>query len=492
MCETFEPNRNKFLRLRTSLRARVALGVGLPVLIALATLSLTHYLRERHLLEDQIETTSSQMGGLALGGLQHAMFTNDKYMLEQIIQDVGAMESVNRIQIIDGLGEVKADSSGQKLGLVYQKQNLGCVECHQLPAASRPRTARLTSSESILRISTPISNDPECWECHDRSNAHLGMVILDVSLVATQSQLIRDLRVEIAISLLGTLLIASSVYLLVHWLIVRRVEAFQIPLTQFADGEHDARLPIKPGPTDEIGQLANTFNQMADQLQIQAQEQELRTELKQRAIREERERISRELHDGMAQILGYVNTKVTAVRLMLKKKDNEGAEEHLLQLEEAARELFVDVREAILGLRMNDQDGIGFTAAIQEYSQQFSRLSNIPVDLKVDSGAESLRLDAEIELHLLRIVQEALTNVRKHASADEAWIALELDDENITLTVGDDGRGFDPSQDHSDKPTHFGLRTMQERAEAIGAHFSVDSVPGAGTRIKVILNRHGA
>lgn len=492
MSEPSGLSRNKFLSLRTSLRARVAFGVGLPVLIALATLSLTHYLRERLLLEDQIETTSSQMGGLALGGLQHAMLTNDKYMLEQIIQDIGAMESVNRIQIVDGLGEVKADSSGQELGLIHEKQNLGCVECHQLPVASRPRTARMTSSGSTLRISTPISNNSECWECHDPSLAHLGMVILDVSLVATEAQLISDLQVEIAISILGTLLIASAVYFLVHWLIVRRVEAFQMPLTRFAIGDHKARLPMKLGPTDEIGQLANTFNQMADQLQIQAQEQELRTELKQRAIREERERISRELHDGMAQILGYVNTKVTAVRLMLKKKDDEGAEEHLLQLEEAARELFVDVREAILGLRMNDQDGIGFAAAIQEYCQQYSRLSNIPVDLKVDSGAESLRLDAEVELQLLRIVQEALTNIRKHASANEAWIALELDDENITLTVGDDGLGFDPGKDHSDKPTHFGLKTMQERAESIGAHFFVDSVPGAGTRIEVILKRNGA
>jgi signal transduction histidine kinase len=492
MSEPFGPPRSRFLGLRTSLRARVAFGVGLPVLVALATLSLTHYLRERHLLEDQLETTSSQMGGLALGSLQHAMLTNDKYMLEQIIDDVGSMESVSRVQIVDGLGEVKADSSGQEIGLVHEKQNLGCVECHQLPAAARPKTARMSSIDSTLRISTPISNDPECWECHEPSNAHLGMVILDVSLVATEAQLIRDLRVDIAISLVGTLLIASAVYLLIHWLIVRRIEAFQMPLTQFADGDHDTRLPIKPGPTDEIGQLSKTFNQMADQLQIQAQEQEARTELKQRAIREERERISRELHDGMAQILGYVNTKVTAVRLMLKKRQQEDAEEHLLQLEEAARDVFVDIREAIIGLRMNGQDGDGLGAAIREYSKKFSRLSNIPVDLKINSEVEQLKFDAETEMQLLRIVQEALTNVRKHASADAAWIALELDDSTITLTVGDDGLGFDSNNDHGDKPIQFGLRSMQERAETIGAQFSVDSEPGAGTRVEVVLERNEA
>ena len=483
---------SRFLRLRTSLRARVAFGVGLPVLLALSLLSVTHYLREQKLLENQIELTSSQMGGLVLGGLQHAMLVNDQADLEMIIHDIGAMETVDRILIVNLDGEVKSDSSASEIGKVYQSQSLGCFECHQNEVDNRPLTTRLSTTESTLRISTPITNDESCWECHPSSFAHLGMVILDVSLINTEAHVLEDLRTDLAISVISTLVITVAVYLLIHWLVVRRVEALQGPLAQFATGDHSARLPSGTAPTDELGQLALTFNRMADDLQLQEQEQAQRAEVKQQAILEERERISRELHDGIAQILGYVNTKVTAVRLMLKNKDNEGAQEHLLQLEEAARGLFVDVREAILGLRMNSQDGIGFAAAIQEYSQHYSRLSNIPVDLKVDSGAESLRLDAEIELQLLRIVQEALTNVRKHASAAEAWIALELDDGNITLTVGDDGLGFDPGKDHSDKPTQFGLRTMQERAEAIGAHFSVDSVPGAGTRIEVILNRNGA
>jgi signal transduction histidine kinase len=317
------------------------------------------------------------------------------------------------------------------------------------------------------------------------------MVILDVSLVDAEAHLLEDFRTDLAIAIGSTVLITATVFLLVHVLVVRRVEAFQPPLAQFASGELSSRVPVGSGPTDELGQLALAFNQMADELQEQDREKALRTEVKQRAIQEERERISRELHDGMAQVLGYVNTKVTAVRLLLKNKQQESAEEHLIQLEEAARELFVDIREVILGLRMTGQDENDFAAVIQEYTQQYSRLSNIPVDLKVDSGAEGLRFDPETELQLLRIVQEALTNIRKHASADEAWIALQLDDENITLTVGDDGLGFDPSNDHINKLTRFGLKTMQERAETIGAQFSVDSEPGAGTRVEVVLKRNG-
>lgn len=481
---------NRFFKLRSSLRARVAFGVGLPVLLALATLSITHYLRERQLLEDQIETTSSQMGGLALGGLQHAMLTNDKYMLEQIIEDVGRMESVKQVQIVNLMGEVRADSTGEEIGTVHLKDSLGCVECHQLPASSRPQTTRLGASSSTLRISTPINNEEECWECHDSNNPHLGMVILDVSLTATEAQLISDLRWDIAISLMSTVLISAAVYVLVHLLIVRRVEAFQKPLTQFAAGDHNARLPINMGPKDEIGQLANTFNLMASELQAQEREAEVRAELKQRAIQEERERIARELHDGMAQILGYVSTKASAVRLMLKNKQ-EGAEEHLLQLEEAAKELFVDIREAILGLRMNGRGESGFVESIREYSIQYSRLSDIPVDLKIDPKIEEIKLDAEVELQLVRIVQEALANIRKHASASGAWIAIESVNGSVSLTVGDDGHGINQDRDFRGKSTHFGMSMMQERAEAIGAKFSIDSVPGAGTRITVQVDHAG-
>jgi signal transduction histidine kinase len=485
------PVNNWLSRIRTSLRARVAFGVGLPVLLALSLLSLTHYLRERQLLEDQIELTSSQMGGLTLGGLQHAMLVNDQEDLEQIVHDVGAMENVERVQIVDLNGEVKSDSSGREIGKVYQSQSLGCIECHQGSAENRPRTTRLTTTESTLRISTPITNDESCWECHGRSDTHLGMVILDVSLIDAEAQVLKDLRADLTISVISTLVITAAVYLLIHWLVVRRVEAFQDPLAQFATGDHTARLPSGEGPTDELGQLAKTFNKMADELQLQEKEQALQAEIKQRAIREERERIGRELHDGLAQLLGYVNTKATAVRLMLKKNKLNVAQQQLKQLEEAAQELFVDVREAILGLRMNN-GSLSLVEAIQEYSDRFSRLSEIDVEVLVDPLSPEWDFDAETELQLLRIVQEALTNIRKHAHTKNAWIALKENSGNLTLTVGDKGVGFDPTEDREiKKRPHFGLGTMQERAEAIGARFSVDSDLGSGTRIEIELDRNG-
>jgi signal transduction histidine kinase len=259
------------------------------------------------------------------------------------------------------------------------------------------------------------------------------------------------------------------------------------PLADIAAGNLNARLPAALNPTDEIDMLTDAVNHMIDELKRSAREQQERGEVRQRAIVEERERIARELHDGMAQLLGYVNTKAMAVRLMLKNRQTDAADKHLLQLEEASRALFVDVREAILGLKMSGQNGGGLPDALREYTGQFSRLSSLPVDVKIDPGAEGLSLPAETELQLMRIVQESLTNVRKHASANTAAVSLNLNGQALELKVKDDGVGFEPGRSRGTNWTHYGLSTMRERAEAIGAAFTLESDPGTGTCIIVRL-----
>jgi signal transduction histidine kinase len=204
-------------------------------------------------------------------------------------------------------------------------------------------------------------------------------------------------------------------------------------------------------------------------------------------IAEERERIARELHDGLAQLLGYVTTKAMAVRLMLENGHMEAANQHLFQLEEAARELFVDVRQAILDLKVTGQTGAGLSETLTGFTAQFSRLSGLPVEVASDPGVESLSLTPEVELQLLRIAQEALANVRKHASATRAQISLQIREGVLALTVSDNGKGFDPDQVQTPHRPHFGVSTMRERAEAIGAEFDLHSELGAGTRVTVWL-----
>jgi signal transduction histidine kinase len=471
---------------RMSVSTRVALGVALPTLLVLISLSLVHSLYRQDIMEDQLRLTALQLGEVMLGSLRHAMLVNDGRGISQTMADIGRMATAQQVQIIGLDDRVVADSGLGTVGMIRRLDDPGCVECHQFPAGSRPRTTRLSTSAGVLRISTPIQNEPECSACHKQQGRHLGVLLTDVSVANVEERVRSNFRLDLAISIGGTVLVTLGMYWLIHRLVVRRVQIFRRPLDEFAAGDFTSRLPPSPAPTDELGDLANAFNHMADELQRHIREREEREQLRQRAIVEERERIARELHDGLAQLLGYVNTKAMAARLMLRNCQAEAADQHLLQLEEAARELSTDVREAILSLRMAGRHNANLVAMLGDFTAQFSRLSNLPVDLTFSPAVERLPLPAEHSLQLLRIAQEALVNIRKHASATHGWVSLRVSNGILELTVDDNGQGLAPDAAQAGHQPHFGLSTMRERAQAIGAAFHMDSGSG-GTRITVQL-----
>jgi signal transduction histidine kinase len=206
------------------------------------------------------------------------------------------------------------------------------------------------------------------------------------------------------------------------------------------------------------------------------------------AIAEERERIAREMHDSLARVLGYVNTKAQAIQELLRGGRVEHASEQVAQLSDAARTAYADVREAILGLRLSPGPQRGFLEALREYLRRWEEQSEVAVDLTLSPpGATLQRLGAVAELQLLRIVQEALANVRKHAAARRVCVLLAERDGIIEATVQDDGRGFDPAHPGGDGFPRFGLSTMRERAEAVGGTLQVVSAPGDGTRVTACI-----
>ncbi len=479
--------RSRFRFFRMNLRTKVALGVALPILLVLILLSLVHYRHNYQLVEDQIALTAMQLGEVMRGSLRLAMLSNDREMLAQTLFEIGAMKNVQQVQIIGPDGRVKVASSREKVGALWQADAPGCRECHQFPAESRPRTTHFTTVAGLLRISTPIANEPDCAGCHSQKSRYLGVLLADVSVIDIEKHLLYNLQVDLAISLGLTLLVTLGAYLLIHWLVVRRVEFFRPALAEFAAANFAFRLPSASAPTDELDELAGAFNRMADELDRRGREEKEQSKLRQQAIAEERGRIARELHDGLAQVLGYVNTKAMAVRLMLQNHQIEVANQTLLQLEEAARELFVDVREAILDLRIMGQEEASLAATLKEFTAQFSRLSNLPVELTLAPAVENLTLLPETKLQLLRIAQESLTNIRKHASASRACVSLQANGNMLELTIGDDGGGFELDRIQTIGPPHFGLGTMRERAEAIQAELKLESGPGSGTRVIVRL-----
>ena len=201
---------------------------------------------------------------------------------------------------------------------------------------------------------------------------------------------------------------------------------------------------------------------------------------------EERDRIGRELHDGLAQVLGYLHLKSKAVEGLLSSGQMAQVQAGLHEIQEVAQEAYGDVRESILGLRTTITPGVGFIPTLTEYLHRFSQQSGISARLVMGDDAK-MEFAPAAEIQLLRIIQEALTNIRKHSQASRAWIRFEADGEGAVITVEDDGRGFDPSRIGQDSQEHFGLQTMRERAESVGGTLHISTEPGQGTRVIVQL-----
>jgi signal transduction histidine kinase len=229
-----------------------------------------------------------------------------------------------------------------------------------------------------------------------------------------------------------------------------------------------------------------TLSSLANQAAIALENARLQGRLRELAVVAERERIAREMHDGLAQVLGYVNTKSQAVETLLEAGRTADARSHLAELSAAARSVYVDVREAILGLRSPIRPEVGLVGAIEEYARRFADASKLAVAVDASPAARTAELSPDVEAQVFRIVQEVLTNVRKHAGARRATLTLAIEHGGLVLTVADDGRGIAPAADTLGDWPHYGLVAIRERAGSIGATVAWTlEEPGGGTRVRL-------
>ncbi|HBY95760.1 MAG TPA: hypothetical protein DEP84_17700 [Chloroflexi bacterium] len=216
-------------------------------------------------------------------------------------------------------------------------------------------------------------------------------------------------------------------------------------------------------------------------------EQELLRQQRALAVLEERERLARELHDSLGQILGYVNTQTQAARELLSRGQTAAVDTHLKRLAEVAQDAHADVREYILSLQTSAASEEGLLPALEGYLQRFSQNSGIQPELIVADELADVEFRPGVKTQVIRIVQEALTNVRKHASAEHVWITFAVTGHETRATIADDGCGFDPAHIAARDGRHFGLRIMRERAEEFGGSIQVLSKPHEGTKVIVAI-----
>jgi signal transduction histidine kinase len=223
---------------------------------------------------------------------------------------------------------------------------------------------------------------------------------------------------------------------------------------------------------------------LADQAVIALEHALMAARLQSLAVLEERGRIAREMHDGLSQVLGYLSLQTQTLEALVRQGDGAAALAELGRARSHIREAQADVRENILSLRTTLSGQAGLVPALQQYVDEFGVQTGIQADVVSDFSGEPC-LSPLAEAQLMRIAQEALTNVRKHAQAQCVHVRLNLTAQALRVTIADDGRGFSPPDiAHG----HFGLQTMRERAESVGGRLAIHSGAG-GTRLEAWLPR---
>ena len=225
----------------------------------------------------------------------------------------------------------------------------------------------------------------------------------------------------------------------------------------------------------------DTLQRFAVQAAIAIDNAYLHRQVSTLAVAQERLRIAHEMHDGIAQVLGYVITKVQAANEYIRRGNTEEASVQLRELATAARDAYGDVRQAIVDLRTLPEVTRTFDEVLQEYLTRWKEQTGISTQVTMDSA---LLLPVGTELQLVRIIQESLTNIRKHAKATTAKIEIRRHGDRLSLVVEDDGVGFNPETRSRSEFPRFGLSTMRERAEGIGGTFLIESTPGQGTIVR--------
>jgi two-component system nitrate/nitrite sensor histidine kinase NarX len=230
---------------------------------------------------------------------------------------------------------------------------------------------------------------------------------------------------------------------------------------------------------------------LAEMAAIAVSTARLREAERQWLVLSERDRIARELHDSIAQVLGVLHLRLRAIPAAPSGEAGARMAREIEDLATIADEAYRDVREAILGLRETVHSETGLAGALSEYLGKYGRQNGIAARLLVEDPAAT-HFAPQVEIQLLRVVQEALTNVRKHAQASIVVVRLAREGDATVVTIEDDGVGFDAGGLARSFGGGFGMTTMRERVEQVGGTLDVHTAAGVGTRVVVRLGAEGS
>ncbi len=199
----------------------------------------------------------------------------------------------------------------------------------------------------------------------------------------------------------------------------------------------------------------------------------------------ERERLARELHDSLGQALAAAHLQASTARQLYARGEAAQVGEYLELLTDTTLQAEADMREFLLGAPSIGSADHAFFPSLREYLERFTRQYRLPVALSLPPDVEEQDLPQTVAIQLLRIIQEALSNVRKHAGSAGAWLTFSISGGMLQAAICDEGQGFEPASRSGSLANGFGLHSMRERAESLGGSLAVISHPGRGTQVVV-------
>jgi two-component system, NarL family, sensor histidine kinase LiaS len=264
--------------------------------------------------------------------------------------------------------------------------------------------------------------------------------------------------------------------------LTRRLRRLAALTQRVGDGDFGLRVPVRGH--DEVSQLEDNFNRMAGQLQALLDATRQLGEAN--ARHEERTRIARELHDSISQELFSLSVLAGGLRRSLPAGSTVLPQVEVM--ERTAGDTMREMRSLLLALRPVALAADDLPGALAGVCRSYGERLGIPVSAELDpAGLEPGEVPPAVEHAILRVTQEAVGNAARHAAAARITVRLEADAEHAVLEVADDGRGFDVTAQPRDGARDgggLGLHTMRDRVTELGGQLSVESTPGAGTRVR--------
>jgi len=479
---------------KNSLRAKITLGVILPLILVLGIFAVIENNRQQEVVINHLTSSAARSVRVIENSLRHAMLKSDFTEVQTVLDSINDTEDFRVVYLLDTNGKIIFAPNQINVGTQLNNSEPGCQPCHRLEANARPGSVIVTveDGQRVFRSMYPIRNSSECSACHDPAQKTIGLLLTDMPVAPVEKALETGFQEDLYWWAGMILLTALIVNFSMNSLVIKRLERLTQALRGFGQGQHSIR--FKSEGSDEIGQLGKSFNEMGQRIESEEIENQKlsdqRSELLKRLItaqEDERKRVARELHDDLGQALSALSLQVQSLEKLIDSNPDDAIEQ-LNLINDLIAETTERMYDLILALRPSVLDEFGLVAALRNHAEKF--LDGSEIAFRLDASRYSGRLSPDLETALYRVFQEALSNVRRHSQAKHVKITLQLSDDIFMGKIEDDGKGFDLQtiESNEDDRRGLGMLSIKERISQYCGQVEISSQLGKGTTISIRLS----